>query len=204
MRILGKWLLALGLVAVLAGPSRAQGPGGGLALLNDSSVRAELKLDASQLQALLKFRQDHKEDITRLSDASLAREERTEIGKKLEEDFQKADILKPTQLQRLKQIRMQQVGVFALFNPDAQKALNLSDQQKQELRGLMEGLQKQIEEIRRSAAGNQQEMQKKFMALGKEKMESAIKILNDEQKKALKDMMGPPFEAKRSPKRDRS
>jgi hypothetical protein len=205
--------LAVALVVLLAGPAAAQfggGGGGGVAgLLMNKSVQEELKIDPDQgtklREALTKFSAEHSGEMAKLRDQSTSREERVDIMKKLGDAAQKtvADILKPEQLKRLNQIRMQQEGLNSLMNPDTQKALKLTDKQRDEIHQVAEDMQKEVREIFQNAGGNREEAMKKFMTLRKEKMESAMKVLNDEQKRTVKDMMGEPFELRREQRPNR-
>src|SRR5206468_2760145 len=132
----------------VAGPAVAQQRpgGGGLAdLLRNKSVQDELKLDKEQrdkvVEAVKKFREDHKDDLDKLRPGSSATpEDKAEALKRVYLAGHKAatDILKPEQLMRLKQIRLQVEGANALADEDVQKALNLTDKQKDEVKALVE------------------------------------------------------------------
>jgi Spy/CpxP family protein refolding chaperone len=204
MRGLGKVSLALGLAVVVASPAMAQrGPGGrGGGLLTNKSVQEELKLDKDQVDkltaALTKFREDNKDEFAKLRDQNTSREDREAVMKKMREGTQKiaADILKPEQMKRLKQIELQQEGVRGLANPDTEKALKLTDKQKEELKAIAEDLQKQQRELFQGGGGRGEEARKKMMELRKEKMDAALKVLTDEQKKTYKELTGAPFEVK--------
>jgi hypothetical protein len=205
MRGLFKVSLALGLAAFVVSPALAQrGPGGGgvAGLLLNKSVQDELKLDKDQVdkarEALTKFREDHKDDFEKLRDQNLSREERAEIMKKVGAASEKlvADILKPEQKKRLQQIRLQQDGIGAFTNPEVQKDLKLTDKQKEEFKGIAENLQKEAREIFQNAGDDRQAAFQKVMALRKDKLETALKVLTDEQRKTYKELTGAPFEMK--------
>jgi hypothetical protein len=206
MRGLCKVGLALGLAAFVVSPALAQrGPGGGAGLgflLQNKSVQEELKIDKDQgdkvREAFTKFREDHKDDFEKLRDRNLSREDRAEVMKKVSEGSEKvaADVLKPDQIKRLKQIRLQQEGVNAFASPDTQKALKLTDKQKDEIKGIMEDLQKSSQEIFQNAGDDRQAAFRKVMELRKDKLEAAMKALTDEQKTTYKEMTGKPFEIK--------
>jgi hypothetical protein len=211
MRGLCKFGLTLGLAAFIIGPAlaqRGQGMGGGgiLGMLMNKSVQDELKLDKDQLdkgkEAIQKFREDNKDDLEKLRDMNLPREDRVELSRKIGKASEKlaAEILKPDQVKRLNQIRMQQEGVGALVNPETVKALKLSDKQKDDLKTIGEDLQKEMREAFQSAGDDRQELMKKMTALRKDKMDAALKVLTDDQKKAFKELVGAPFEMKREPR----
>ncbi len=213
MRGLWKVSLAVGLALFLVSPAMAQrgggfgGRGGIGILLANKSVQDELKLDMGQVEkltaALTKYREDNKDDFAKLRDRNTSREDREAVMKKFNEASQKvaADVLKPEQLKRLKQIQVQQEGVTAFANPETQKALNLTDKQKDEVKAIVEDYTKQRNDIRQNAGGNREEARTKSAALRKEKMEAALKVLNDDQKKTYKDLTGEAFEVKFEPRR---
>jgi hypothetical protein len=207
MRGMWKASLALGVAVLVAGPAMAQRPGGfgggmGAGLLaTNKSVQEELKMDKDQVdkasECLKKFSEDNKDDLAKLRNRDTSREDREAVMKKLNEAGQKlaADVLKPDQLKRFKQIQLQQEGPSAFANADTQKALNLTDKQKEELKTISEDYSKQARELR-PTGGNFQEVAEKRMALRKEKLDAALKVLSDDQKKTYKELTGAPFEIK--------
>ena len=164
MRGMFKMSLVLGLAAFAVSPVLAQrGPGGGGLgfLLMNKSVQEELKLDKDQLdkarEVVEKFRTDNKDDLDKLRDRATSPEDRAALQKKIGEASSKvaAEVLKPEQLKRLKQIQVQTEGPNAFVNPQTQKALNLSDKQKDDLKAIVEDLQKQQREIFENAGDDQ-------------------------------------------------
>jgi hypothetical protein len=205
MRGLCKVGLALGLAAFVVGTAMAQrGPGGGFGpafLLMNKGVQEEgLKLDKDQID---KINEALKDDFAKLRDRDLPREERAEIMKKVEQKSTKlvADVLKPDQRKRLNQIQRQQAGLAAFADPEVQKALDLKDKQKEELKSIAESEQKERRDIFQNAAGDFQAAREKIMTLRKEKMDAAMKVLTDEQKKTYKELLGAPFEVRFGPPR---
>jgi hypothetical protein len=194
--------LALGLAVLLCNTAAAQPPGGGGALVLNPSVREELKLDRDQVekiqQAYGRFIQGHRDELLKLQNPSLSNEEKRRVVKKLSDEGLKAyaDILKPEQLKRFKQIRLQMDGVMALTDADTEKELKLTDKQKEEIKAIADEWQKEVMEVFRSAGANREEAFKKMNTLRKEKLDVALKTLNGEQKKMWKEMTGEPFEFK--------
>jgi hypothetical protein len=189
---------------LLSSPAMAQQRGGGnqFILLN-KSVQEELKVEQAQIdkatEAFKKFSEDNKDLVAKLRDRNLSQEDRAEARKQMTEATQKiaADVLKPEQLKRLKEIQLQQAGIGAFNRADSQKALNLTDKQKDELKTIADDLRKQSAEIRQNAGTNRQEAREKTQALTKDKMEAALKVLTDDQKKTWKDLLGASFEMRR-------
>jgi Spy/CpxP family protein refolding chaperone len=115
-----------------------------------------------------------------------------EIRKKIEE------ILLPFQIQRLKEIRVQMLGVRALRDAEVAKALGLTDEQKEKL----QAIEKESREKMQSFFGNVQnlspeerrakfnQMRDKFREAVKETQEKALKVLTPAQLDALEKLKG--------------
>src|SRR5262245_5156518 len=206
-------LFAAGLLVAgqaLAQPQPAQPPGGfggfggfgggfggaGMSamLATNRQLQDELKMDEEQLgklrDALAKMREEMGDFFAKVREASP--EERTDIIKKMGESTTKAihSVLKPEQIKRLNQIENQQAGIGMFNKADVQKTLKLSDDQKSSIEGINENLQKDLRELR----GFDPQNQRKRKGLQKEAMEKVEGLLNDDQKTALKDLTGAPFE----------
>jgi hypothetical protein len=217
-------VLALGLTVVLASPAFAQrrgqgqgqggrgpgGPGGGIAgLLQNESVQKELKFDKEEADkvkdAVQKVRDKHADEFAKLRD--MPQEERRqksqELNKTVSDETLAAvsSILKADQMKRLKQIELQQAGVQAFTRPDVQKALTLTDEQKDAIKTIDEEAAKKRQELfqqggsRRQAGGGQGQSQ--MATLRKETLERVQKLLTADQKKVWKDLTGDTFEIQR-------
>ncbi len=216
MRVLCKVVLAAAVVGLLAGPALAQqgrfrggfggGAFGGGMLLGNKSVQEELKLAKEQVdkaqEELQKIREKQKEAFAKLRD--LSQEERQEKFQEFsktataETNRIAAAILKPEQLKRFKQIELQQRGYQAFTDPEIQKTLKVTDDQKDKLKTITEDTAKETRELFQSAqgGGNFQEVGKKMQALRKEALERVTSVLTADQKKAWKEMTGEPFEVR--------
>lgn len=209
------WKLVLVLVAgalaagpALGQPQPAQPPGGfggfggvrlggvGMTamLATNKQLQDELKMDEEQLKqltdAIAKTREDMADLFAKFRDASA--DERADMFKKMSETTTKAvhSVLKPEQIKRLNQIENQQAGIGMFTKADVQKTLKLTDDQKSSIEGINENLQKDLRELR----GFDPQNQRKRQGLQKEAMEKVEGLLNDDQKTALKDLTGAPFE----------
>jgi Spy/CpxP family protein refolding chaperone len=211
MRTSWKIALAVCLVGGLATPALAQPPGGfrggpGFLLMN-SGVQKELKLTDDQVKkirdALAKVREDLKDDLEKLGDRDLPREDRAKLMAKVNEANTKAlaGILKADQAKRLKQITLQTRGAQAFSDPEVQKALKLDDGQKDKLRKIAQESGQKMRELFQGG-GDMQEVMKKIAELRKETMTKAAGVLTDEQKKTWKEMTGTPFELRFERRRD--
>jgi hypothetical protein len=173
-------ILTMGLAVFLAVPALAQRerparPGfpqnDPLRLLRDPSVQRDLKLDQEQV-------------------------------KKAEEAAQKAleGALSADQIKRLKQIQLQQRGLEAFRDAEVEKALKLSDEQKEKLKTIAEEVRKEMGGLfQRGQGGNPREAFQKMQEMRTKAREKADAVLTDEQKKAWKELTGAPFEAGRRP-----
>jgi hypothetical protein len=200
MRTLCKAALALGLAALLAGPAPAKHHGrSGAPLLLNKSVQQELKMDQGQIDqvtaALKKVRDEYKDDIAKIRDRNVPRDQRTALAGKVARASRKAvkGILRPEQAKRFSQIRLQTAGVHAFASHKAQKALKLTDAQKAEFKTIVASTRKAQAAIFHSAAGKRQQAVEQVKALRKEKMAAAMKVLTGEQKKVWAELTGAPF-----------
>lgn len=210
MRLASRFAVALGALALLSTPAWAQRPGfgmmggGGLQLLANAGVQQELKLDDAQKEKVKAYVEEtmakRREQFQKLQD--LPEDERREKGQEMmraaNEENQKAlkDLLKPEQLKRFNQISIQQRGIMAFADPEVRTKMKFSEEQGPEIRTLMESFGTEAREIFQNNQGNFQESRKQLEALRKSKMDKALALLNDDQKKTWKELTGEPFEVK--------
>lgn len=203
-----KWASVFALVGVIVGPSlsSAQDPNkapnyvrGLLELVKIPAVLADLKLTAEQ-----KVRIDAVESQRREASRNMAtaiRSPSPEVQAKAINDYKAfsdlAEInvtaaLTPTQIERLKQIRMNMVAktdgaTFGLKNREFQAYIELTDAQKAEL-----------EAKAAEADGVAQDKIKKLKAeiekVRLEAREEVLKVLTQEQRKLYLDLVGRPFD----------
>jgi Spy/CpxP family protein refolding chaperone len=197
------------------------GFGGGLAgmIAQSKQLQDELKVDKEQIEklsaALTKAREDMRDESAKLRDRNLSPEDRAEIMKKIGDANAKAvdSVLKPDQVKRLHQIENQQAGVGMFNKEDVQKSLKLTDTQKDKIKSINEDLQKEMRDLFAGGFGSggaggpgggrggpggrggfDPEAQKKRQGLQKEAMDNVLKVLDDTQKGAVKDLTGAAFE----------
>jgi Spy/CpxP family protein refolding chaperone len=176
--------------------------GGGAMLLANESVQKELKITDDQKTKIKDFSTTQREKMGELfrsggGDREKMQEAMKELTQK-SEAFVK-DTLNADQQKRFKQIEYQQMGLRAYTNEDVQKALKLTDDQKDKLKSLGEELRKDSGELMREMRGGGDaaaEARKKLQAVTKEYTAKATEMLTDDQKKAWKDLTGEPFEMK--------
>jgi hypothetical protein len=197
-------------------------PGLGM-LVQNKSVQDELKLEKDVVtkaqESLTKVREDLKDDYAKLGGggrrggggggggANVSPEERAAARKKTTaaENKALADVLKPDQMKRLHQIQHQIEGVRIFQDEEVLATLKLNDDQKAKIKTINDDLQKERQELFQGGGGGGRrgganpEAMAKLQALNKDAMTSAVKVLDDTQKKTLKDLTGEPFEYKPEP-----
>jgi Spy/CpxP family protein refolding chaperone len=213
MRRLCKTIVALGLVALMAGPAMAQQGrggrggffGGGLGmLLTNASVQQELKLDATQTEKVKEVAEKAREKFQakRESLEGLHGEERF---KKLQEfnkevnagvDKEIKEFLSTEQIHRLHQIQHQLQGAHAFTDEHVQDKLKLTDDQKTEIHEIVHASKAETHKIWEDAQGDREAMMAKMAEHRKETLAKVESKLTDEQKTAWKEMLGAPFEIK--------
>jgi Spy/CpxP family protein refolding chaperone len=218
MRGMIRFAAAMGLAAALAAPAHAQQGGGrggmgmmgGFGMLMMPQVQEELKLEEAQVGKVRELGESMREkfsaDFEELRDA--APEERREkmqaLGRKMTSEGDKAlaDILKPEQQKRYKQITVQVRGVEAFADEEVQKALKITDEQKAKLGTLASELQAKMTEIRENAQGDFQAAMQDIRAARTAAMDKVKGMLTDEQKSAWTELVGAPFEMRFGGRRD--
>jgi hypothetical protein len=206
-----KVLLTALLVGLLALPVLAQFPLGGMmgramdgtALLGNEGVQKELKLNDEQKKAITAANKARQEAFR----AAFQDKDRDAM-QKATQDFTKAmgkvkDGLSKTQLARLTEIEIQvavQMNQPSIFkNERVQKALKLTDKQKDAVKEALSDLDKDVKEMMEDAKGDREKMVaafKKMQTMGKDSFTKITKTLSEAQKETWKKMQGEKFELK--------
>lgn len=219
MRAQVKWLLTAVLAGLFVSPVLGQiaslarlqalfqkGVGKPILLAN-SGVKKEIKLTDEQDNQIRKIRRDvsdkyqpefRKVQGDRAKRLKLlvesARETRNRLNKEL------PDILRPEQLKRLDQIHIQVNGIASFKRPDVQKKLNLTDEQKVEIRKIGEGLQQGLTEVFKDVASAPLRKMpgaiRKVKQLKDEATQKAVEKLTSAQKQTWQEMTGEKFDFK--------
>ena len=211
MRTLSKTIVALGLVALMAGPALAQqGRGGGRGgfggggigmLLTNPGVQQELKLDATQIEKAKEVADKAREKMTASRDSlqSLQGDERfkkmAELNKEVNDEANKsvAAFLSKDQIHRLHQIQHQVQGAQAFSDEHVQTRLKLTDAQKTEIAAINTEAREKMRSIFQDAGGDREAAMAKTTELRKETLAKIESKLTDEQKTAYKELLGAPF-----------
>jgi hypothetical protein len=178
-------------------------------LLTVKSVQEELKLSADQIKKIMdipqKVKDKHQREVQDLEN-QLVNEEPAkkfiklhEMREKIDQDAQKQqeDVLNGEQKKRFKQIQLQLGGAFAFQEEELQKTLNLTNEQKDEIRTIINDHVDKTRAIpppgRPPSRGQVEENSKKMAALQKESVNKVLAILSDDQREKYKKMIGAPF-----------
>jgi hypothetical protein len=219
MRTLSKTIVALGLVALMAGPALAQqgrGGGGGRGfggggigmLLSNPSVQQELKLDASQIEKAKEVADKSREKMTASRDSlqSLQGEERfkkmQELNKEVNAEANKSvgAFLSKDQIHRLHQIQHQVQGAQAFTDEHVQSKLKLTDAQKSDIDSVVQASNTEMRSLFQNMQSDPEGTRAKIAEHRKGTLSKIESKLTDEQKTAYKEMLGAPFEIKWEPR----
>ena len=213
------WLFVVPGAVLSAGAAEAQLPFGGKMgstgpafLVENEGVQKELKLNEDQVAKCRALNQQvrdrHKEEFDKLKDTKP--QERAEVMKDLmrrlnEEGLKEMEaVLRPEQVQRLRQIDLQQRGPQAFQDPAVEKALHLTDDQKEQVKTLNDDAAKEMRELFQGAgAGKSVDLGKKMMIIRQETLERIESVLTDKQRQEWKTLTGKPFDLKVSGPSDR-
>ncbi|MBX9624438.1 MAG: hypothetical protein K2X82_11570 [Gemmataceae bacterium] len=194
--------------------------GGGVnaLVLTNSALQAELKVTAEQKEKLKPLAEKQAALQKRMpeifkeaaGDKDRMKElfgEMREQGEKLQAELKTAldDTLTADQKTRLKQVERQMAGPRAFAADDVAAGLKLTDDQKGKVRGIMDDLGRDTKELFGGGGGKggfgkgfdperMAENQKKMEKLNKAAMAEVMDVLNDDQKKSWKEMVGAPFD----------
>jgi len=211
--------MALGtMLVVVATTAQAQRFGGGgfgapsgSQLLANKGVQEELKLTEEQKTKIKevtdKFAAEAKEKGFNKNafNKDATKEEREKAFAKLREAAKEANdkqmkeltpILKEEQVKRLHQIEHQQMRLAVFTDADTAKALSITDEQKEKIKGIADEVNKDTAEIGTAIRNKEMDFKdggKKMEAVRKDGMDKALEVLKDDQKAKYKAMVGEPF-----------
>ena len=198
--------VALAVVIALPALASAQRPGGGqgrgrgmfgggfgmeVFLLSQESVKKELQLSDEQVTKATALGEKQRESFGNFRE--LSQEERRakmeENRKALEAGL--AEILKPEQTSRLKQISLQQRGPAAIGDAAVATALDLSADQKLQVTSIEEVGREELRGLRDAASP--EEAQEKFQAFRKAQADKFLAVLTAAQQTKWKELLGAEF-----------
>jgi Spy/CpxP family protein refolding chaperone len=198
MRFFLQSLAVFAVVVLASGPTFGQGPFGGRGpsgamLLGQESVQKELKLTDDQAAKVKEFGEAMREKFQEAF--GLEGEERAKKFQELAKEGEKAvaDILKPEQSKRLKEIVYQQQGPRAFADSAVAKGVGLSEEQQKKIKEINDDTGKQLRELFQPGSPPDDETRKKMQDLRKEASEKIVKLLSEDQKKKWQELQGAPF-----------
>lgn len=222
MRFAVAGLLVAGMVGLAQAQFRPGGGGGGVTnLVSNKAVQEDLKLSEEQVTKLkewgTEFRKKSAEIMKdkgvdfgkgggfgKMDDETRAKLDAANVAINAEAYKQLGEVLKKEQVERLKQIQRQQMGVGAFSNAEVVDALKLTAAQKDSVKGISGDLSKDTKEIFGTGGDKGgkgkvdfekiQENMKKVQKLQKEYLGKMEDILDDKQKSAWKEMKGAEFD----------
>lgn len=195
-------LAGLIVLPVLGQPGR--GPGGGMfgmgggnMLLANQDVQKALKLTDDQKESLKKASTNMREAMQKARE-DMDREGFTKAMTAYNEEMTKVrDALTATQKKRLLGIEIQQAERSSqpriFTRAEVQKALKLTDKQKETVKELIDEMDKDLKELMEDAKGDREKGMaafKKMATMGKERYTKITKQLTADQKAAWKELQG--------------
>ena len=206
MNFFGKLVLTLGALAMLASPALAQGRGGfgggAAGFLMAPNVQKDLKLTDTQVkkvqETLREIGERHQEDYSALRDASpdVRWTKMATLNETVSDEVKKALSFSAEQSKRFDQISLQAHGVQAFANSRVDERLKLTNDQKSEIREIVEATRRSFAGAFNKDASEQErtDARNKRAATQKENMTKVQALLTDDQKQAWKELTGEPIE----------
>jgi RNA polymerase sigma factor (sigma-70 family) len=192
-------------------------------LLRLERVQKELKLSEKQLDRLKKVHEEaqekYKADLDKLREEARDLDRLARVQWKLQQVRGKMvlaeqarllkelpEMLKDDQLQRLKELSLQNRGVGAFRLADVVKALKLTAEQRKQIAAIADKAIKEINKPTHSGTGgggyitlNEKSMRAREKVLDAALKEVVVDVLTAEQQKAWKELRGKPFDLKWNP-----
>ncbi len=159
-------------------------------LLDHKSVQEDLKLSEEQVRQVKQVKEKRREAFHKLGRLSPA-EWRARAEEWGDPEKVLADLLRPEQARRLRQIALQQRGVEAFADPEIARALRLTSEQKDKLRTIQENGRRTFRAVFRP--GPRPDGWKKMEEAWKNEQKEALQVLTDEQRGHWQEMTGEPF-----------
>jgi hypothetical protein len=198
MRAFSLWVVTTTALALAVSTASAQPQQRGmptmspLMLLSNTDVQKELKLTSDQVKRVAK--ETTYQRIARQELRELEEKERVKKSAELNKESEKfvADVLKPEQAKRLRQIALQIDGPQSFGKPEVANELKLTEEQRQKTKGIQEEAAKQIRAMLRPG-GDREETMKKRSEIIKATNDKVMSLLTPDQKAMWKEMIGEPF-----------
>jgi len=173
-----------------------------LELLRKDQVQKDLRLTEEQKSRLKKAADQTLSDLRRQSVtwASMSPEDRRKKIAEFREQTRTRlhEALTPAQVERLRQIRLQWDQATALADSDVADALQLSEEQRARIRGVLGRMRQRLREALRTRPDAKQlspeEAQSRLRELQQEAVQDALGLLTPRQRENLEKMKGKPLQ----------
>jgi hypothetical protein len=172
-------------------------------LLQIPKVKKELNLTDEQSEKIKQVAQEMRPGQGQWHGSGDARPSFEEMQKRMAERIEKidkklAEILKPDQLERFKQLRIQFQGPAAFANPEVAKTLQITDEQQKKLKEIITETGKQMRALGRPAEdatpAERKEHGEKAQKIMKEALGKCLEALTSKQREKFEKLRGKPFE----------
>ncbi|MGB4729022.1 MAG: hypothetical protein WBH86_16585 [Thermogutta sp.] len=182
------------------------GPGGGVGyaqLLRIEKVQKEIDMTDDQKAEVEKILEKSRERMRELfQGGGQDREAARQRFQQAQQETQKAieGVLLPNQVKRLKEIRLQVIGIgAAMMDQEVRKELGVTEEQAQKIRDAVQKVMEELRGQRQQGERPSPEQMRERMQQMQQKMEEAVMSqLTEEQKNKWKSMIGEKFELDRS------
>jgi len=193
---------------MMGGGMMGRGGGGLLRIAQNEAVQKEIDALDDQVKAIDKAAEElrgERPDMSGFRDMS--EEDRTKFFEKMRKEAEEraekgdkalAEILLPHQLDRVKEIQIQQMGINALVDDDVVAKLKLGSKKAKieaAIQKNREGMREKMMAIFRD--GDRENMREKMEKLREESEAEVLALLSADEKKAFEKMKGEPFEMPR-------
>lgn len=176
-----------------------------IGLLAVPQVREEVEVMPDQEQALQKLQQENRGERPEFNFREASDEERREMFEKMRKEGEERmakmragleEILLPEQLDRLREISIQVVGVEALNDSQIAKELKITPDQKEQITKVREQSQDSIREQMREifSSGDRDAVQEKMREFRRQSEQKVIATLTQEQQQQFAAMKGEAFD----------
>jgi hypothetical protein len=172
------------------------------ALLQYPEVQKELNLGKEQIQKIdqiiRRVREEQQQKVDELRDLTPVerRRKQADLATMAMQEIQRrvALVLEANQATRLEQIRRQQQGLHVFADPEVEKALHLTGEQKNRLQMISADAAKEARVLFRTGGQSGfEDTVRKVETIGRNAVEKAATLLTDEQKKIWQKLIGKPF-----------
>lgn len=180
-----------------------RGGNDGVGLLMRKDVQEDLKLSADQISKIEAIQKKAQEDMrAKMEEIRNSGGDfegaRAEMQKAMAETTKKAlAVLTPEQGKRFKEIRIQMQGNRILLDPEIQKELGVTSDQKMKIdkiqSDMQEGMRSMMQDMQGGGGMSREEMRAEMQKRQKKMDEDLGKVLTVEQAAKLKEMAGKPF-----------